>query len=89
MVALFGIDYMARSSTSAIIGGSSVYGIDSYEMLNVRAGVRSSDMSWSVMVWGKNVTDEYYWNNVTSFYDTVARYTGMPRTVGVSLSYNF
>jgi outer membrane receptor protein involved in Fe transport len=89
LMAIVGLDYMTRSSTTAIIGGSDLYDIDSYNMLNMRAGIRSSDLSWSLMVWGKNVTDEYYWTNVTSYYDTVARYTGMPRTVGVSFSYNF
>jgi len=89
LTASVGIDYSRRSGTTAIIGGSEAYDIDSYAILNMRAGVKSQDGKWSVMAWGKNLRDEYYWTNVTSYYDTVARYTGLPRTYGITFSYDF
>lgn len=89
MYAVAGADWTYRSETTAVIGGSEAYDIDSYALLNVRAGVKSEDGTWSVMAWGKNVTDEYYWTNVTSYYDTIARYTGQPTTYGITVSYNF
>lgn len=89
LLAMIGADYSTTSSTTAIIGGSEVYDIDSYSLINMRAGIKSASEDWSLMVWGKNLSDEYYWTNVTSYYDTVARYTGMPRTYGVTFSYNF
>lgn len=89
LVGVIGGDYAYRNETTAVIGGSKAYDIDGYGLLNVRAGVKSEDGTWSVMAWGKNVTDEYYWTNVTSYYDTIARYTGQPVTYGITVSYNF
>jgi iron complex outermembrane recepter protein len=42
---------------------------------------------WGVEVWGRNVTDELYWNNVAHLIDTVTRNTGMPATYGVTLRF--
>jgi iron complex outermembrane receptor protein len=62
---------------------------DSRHLLDVRAGVHTTDERWRVQLWGKNVTNQYYWTNVASYYDTIARYAGRPATFGVTASYNF
>jgi iron complex outermembrane receptor protein len=93
-------DVTYRSSTTAIVGGggsltplatianlADPYRIDSYALLDLRAGLISSDSRWRVQLWGKNVTNEYYWTNVVAFYDTIGRYTGRPATYGASFSY--
>ncbi|WP_371514578.1 hypothetical protein [Brevundimonas denitrificans] len=36
-----------------------------------------------------NLTDEYYWTNVARLNDTVRRYSGMSRTMGVRLTRTF
>jgi outer membrane receptor protein involved in Fe transport len=42
---------------------------------------------YRVMLWGKNVTNEFYVTNVTSaVVDGVARYAGFPATYGVTFS---
>lgn len=87
--AFVGSDLSYSSDTTAIIGNAPGYEIDSYALLDVRAGIESSDERWRFQVWGKNVTDEYYWTNVASYYDTVARYAGRPATYGATLSYRF
>jgi outer membrane receptor protein involved in Fe transport len=100
-MSLFGAaDVTYRSDTTAIVGGgaslkplaeipnlSDPYKIDSYTLLDLRAGVSSADSRWRVEFWGKNVTNKYYWTNVVAFYDTIGRYTGRPATYGVSFSY--
>jgi iron complex outermembrane receptor protein len=42
-----------------------------------------------VQVWGRNVTNEWYWTAADRVNDTILRYTGMPTTYGVTLSYRF
>ena len=60
-----------------------------YGLLNLGVGVERRDDHWRAEIWGKNVTNTYYWN--TAFYedDPVVRYTGLPATYGVTLSYRY
>lgn len=87
-----------RTNTISVVGGDTnpgtvvatsvpkVYGIDGYALVDAQLGVKSSDGTWRAFIWGKNIFDKYYWNNVVSGYDTVARFTGMPATYGLTLS---
>ncbi|MCK9504981.1 MAG: TonB-dependent receptor [Porticoccaceae bacterium] len=70
-------------------GFTQPYVIDEYGILDLYAGVRSPNETWELMLWGKNVSDEYYWTNVVPGSDTIARQAGMPPTYGVTFSYNF
>ena len=66
-----------------------LFGVDSYTLLDLRAGIESGDSRWRVGVWGTNVTDEYYWSTATQLIDTAVRYAGMPRMYGISFGYRF
>ena len=63
--------------------------INPYGLLNLTAGLSSSDGHWRIELWGKNVTNTYYWNAVVQGGDTVSRYTGMPATYGIGLHYRY
>jgi outer membrane receptor protein involved in Fe transport len=88
------------SSTIAVVGGdrnpaafsagvsNSPYVIDPYTLVNLRGGFEGSDRSWRVELWGKNVLNKYYWTNISSATDTLSRYTGMPATYGVTVTFN-
>ncbi len=89
LLGFVGADYNYRSKTSAVIGGSSTFDIGGYGTLDLRAGISSEDNKWRLWVWGKNVTNKYYWNNVSQVFDTIIRYAGQPASYGVSISYNF
>ena len=100
LAAFVGTSLNFRSDTIAIIGGdissprvtgttNPPFGIKDYAVLDMRAGIRTSDDRYRFTVWGKNVLSEYYWDNVVSAYDTVARYAQKPATYGVSLSVAF
>jgi outer membrane receptor protein involved in Fe transport len=52
-------------------------------------GIKADDSRWDVTLWGKNLTDEYYWNNATQGLDDVYRLASMPRTYGITFGYNF
>jgi outer membrane receptor protein involved in Fe transport len=61
--------------------------IPAYAVLDLRAGVQLRD--WRIMVWGHNVTNTYYWTSWDRVNDTNIKYTGMPTTYGITLSYRF
>lgn len=84
--AFTGADITYRSDTTAFIGGSNLFKINDYAILDVRAGIKSADDRWSVQVWGKNVTNTYYWDNVAFFFDTVTRWPGRPATYGITFA---
>ena len=63
--------------------------IDSYSLLNLRAGLASPDGKWRASVWSRNATDEFYVNSVRKYVDSVLQFTGMPRTYGVTLEYHY
>lgn len=98
--AFLGASLNHRSDTVAVVGGDinpptatpqgkALFRIDSYETLDLRVGIRDADDKWRVSVWGKNVTNTYYWNNVVAATDTIGRYTGMPATYGISAGFRF
>ncbi|MBL8269934.1 TonB-dependent receptor domain-containing protein, partial [Steroidobacter sp.] len=63
--------------------------IDAYTLIDLRLGVASSDEKWRATLYGRNITDEYYWVTANRRTDSVVRYAGMPRTYGISLSYRY
>ncbi len=65
------------------------YDIDAYGILNGSIGVYSIDDKWDLSLWGQNLTDEYYWQQITSNANVILRFAGKPRTYGISLSYRY
>ena len=65
------------------------YRIDSYDLLDMQIGIRSRSANWEVVLWGKNLTDEYYWHSAVPAFDTDGRYPGRPREYGLRASYRF
>ena len=78
-----------RSKSYAIVGPTPVDVINPYTLLDLRAGVSTHDNRYSLQVYGKNVTNKFYWNNVSHPYDAIVRYTGMPVTYGVTFGMRF
>ena len=85
-----------RSSTNAIIGGDQnppgavpsgapLFRVDSYTVVDLRAGLERDN--WRVFLWGKNIGNTYYWNNVNPSFDVIVRYAGMPATYGITATY--
>lgn len=62
--------------------------IDSYTLVNARVGIAAADSAWRLSLWARNIGDEFYTNNVQKSTDQVVRYTGMPRTYGLTVEYN-
>jgi iron complex outermembrane receptor protein len=84
-----GISEHYQTSSFGGFGNDQILQIRSYGLLDLRAGVETTDGVWRVMAYGRNVTDTYYWNNVQKVLDTTARFAGMPATYGVTVSYRY
>ena len=67
-------------------GVKNPYIINGHATVDLRAGIESANKQWRIMIWGKNVFNKYYWNNVVTGTDSVARQAGMPATYGVTVS---
>lgn len=57
--------------------------IPNYTLVDLTAGISSSDGRWRFGLWGKNVFNKYYWTNVIQAYDNLMRYPGRPSEYGV------
>jgi len=65
--------------------GDTDLAIPSRGLLDLWAGVQTGP--WRIWAWGRNVTDDYYWNQVQHVNDVLLRYAGMPVTYGISVSH--
>jgi iron complex outermembrane receptor protein len=82
------IDYSYTDSTTG--GSQSSDATASYGVTNARLGYGSDDGRWRVLLWGRNITDEYYYPAAYNGGNgPFIRVHGMPRTWGVSLDYKF
>ena len=87
--AFLGANATMRSKTNGGLGENPILDIDGYTLVDLRAGVSSADDAWRVSLWGRNVTNEYYWTNAYRIADVAARFAGKPATYGVSVSYRY
>lgn len=78
-----------RSRTTAQIGADARWDIAPYTLFDAQLGVTDKADRWRVWIWGKNLSNKLYWNNVIKSAETAVRYVGMPRTFGISASYKF
>lgn len=77
-----------HSGTTAVVGNSYTH-IDAYVLLDLRASLSAPGDRWKLSLFGKNVTDKYYWTNVIQTYDVSSRYAGLPATFGVNIAYRY
>jgi outer membrane receptor protein involved in Fe transport len=78
-----------RNRNTSTIAADHLFDIDSYALIDVRAGLETPDKAWKVYAYGRNITNKYYWTNVLDNVSTIVRYTGQPATYGVGVSYRF
>jgi outer membrane receptor protein involved in Fe transport len=78
-----------QSESNAIFEELPLYRIPAYAVVNGSIAVRSADDSWSIMLWGRNLLDKYYFNSVTANANTIVRFASPPRTFGASFTKKF
>ncbi|MDP1738043.1 MAG: TonB-dependent receptor [Caulobacter sp.] len=84
-----GVDITYRSESKGGLEDDTRLAIDGYALVDLRAGVQSETGRWKLTVWGRNVGDVYYWNNVLKAQDNVIRYAGRPATYGLTITHEF
>ncbi|WP_313802312.1 TonB-dependent receptor domain-containing protein [Sphingobium sp.] len=87
--AMLGGTLSFRSDTVAVVGGDALAKIDAYTTVDLRAGLSASNDRWSAEIWGKNVFNAYYWDNVVAAYDVIVRYPAKPATYGITLRHHY
>jgi iron complex outermembrane receptor protein len=87
--AFIGSNLSFQSATNGGFGDLPIFAIKAYELLDLRTGVEAPDGHLRFSLWGRNVTDTYYWTSASHLVDTYTRFTGMPTTYGVSVSYRY
>jgi outer membrane receptor protein involved in Fe transport len=89
MDAFVGAQVMHRTKTNSSIGDEAILGMPGYTTLDLQAGLNLDHDKYGIMVWGKNVTNEFYLINRNFTFDGVGQFMGRPATYGVTLSAKF
>lgn len=90
-----GINVAHRSKTAAVFkpltgdNNLDIFDIDSYTLVDGQLGIESTDKNWKAFIWGKNIFNKFYTNNVLRFSTVNIRFPGAPATYGVTLAYKF
>ena len=87
--AVLGATDTYNTATNGGFGEVPEYRVRGYTLLDLRAGVEGDGGKWRLGVWGRNVTNQYYWNTAARTADGGVRYAGLPATYGVSFAYRY
>lgn len=60
-----------------------------FDVVGARVSLADADDAWSLSLWGKNIGDENYRVATSLAQDNLVKFAGMPRTYGVSFTYNW
>ena len=67
------------------LSGDSDLKINERALFDLRAGIEGGP--WRMTAFGRNITNKYYWNQNQHVNDVLVKFTGMPRTYGVTVAY--
>lgn len=84
------VDFSYTDTMFKTVGNEEIGKTDSYSLVNARLSMTGTDDNWHLALWGKNLADEEYVSNVRIFDASAQQLVyGMPRTYGLTLSYNW
>ena len=66
-----------------------MFDIKSYALLNARIGIKGENDRWTASIWGRNITNTYYYNQAFGAADFITRYVGRPATYGVAFGFKY
>jgi iron complex outermembrane receptor protein len=72
--------------------GAPLSRIDAYTLVDADLGVsidHGGHDRTRLSLYGKNIFNEYYWDNVVTTADSVGRYAGRPATFGIAIDHRF
>lgn len=81
-------DYKSSANATFVSAANPTthFAIPRYATFDLRAGVSGPDDAWRISVFGRNITNKYYWTGVITGSDTTSKFAGMPATYGITLS---
>src|SRR3546814_14736903 len=78
-----------QSKSIGVLTVSSVeredYKINARTLVDLSAGIATTDGRWRAGLWGKNVLNKYYWTNAIQAYDNIMRYAARPAEYGLTV----
>jgi len=83
------VEYARKGSFFIEASNASTSLIPAYGLLDARLSYRANPTGPEFALWGKNLNDKLYQTHVISFLGNGFSVFGPPRTVGVSMSWNF
>ncbi|HKY80673.1 MAG TPA: TonB-dependent receptor [Sphingobium sp.] len=89
LTAFVGGNVSYQTSTNGSVGQPELFRLRGYALLDLRAGISGPNDRWTASIWGRNVTNVYYWTAATRGSDAAVRYAGMPVTYGVSFNFRY
>ena len=81
------VAYQSRSYSA--FGQNAEFILPKRALIDLRAGLEREDGSWRVEAFGRNVTNRYYWVNVSHQIDTVTRLSCMSATYGLRATFRY
>lgn len=78
-----------QSSTGSTIEDFEPLAIDSYAILNASLALYDLDGAWEASIWGRNVTDTYYWSSAATNANTAVRFPGRSANFGATVRFRF
>jgi iron complex outermembrane receptor protein len=88
LIMRLGVDANYKDSYQSAIDDNPLFFIDDYTVWNARASVGAANGKWSLMLWGRNLTDEYFYTSANLSNDYWFRTPGMGVTYGATFNYN-
>lgn len=83
-----GASWTYAGATNSTLEGDPLFSLNQHEIIDVRVGFSAPGQRWTVTAFARNLSNEFYKASVVNLGDTVFAYTGQPRIVGVTFSYD-
>lgn len=84
-----GGDWLYSDDFNSLVGNNPAYTVDSYNLINLRAGLASNNGAWQLIGWIRNALDEDYFTAMSPSNDANVKMMGRERRFGISLLYNW
>jgi len=78
-----------QSKTGSTIEDFDPLAIKAYGILNASLGLYDQGGKWDVSIWGRNITDTYYWMSAATNANTAVRFPGRSPSYGITAKFNF
>ena len=89
MYGFVGGDVTYQGATNSQLGQQPLTYVKAHTLIDLRAGVEAPDGKWRLAIYGRNITNEYYWTAAYRITDTTVRYAGQPVSYGATAAYRF